>query len=325
MSRYKIVFTDYYYPNNDKELEILNKLGEVEIVDCTKIKDGGIKEENQVIAYAQDADAVIVQFATISKKVINHLNKCRIISRYAIGVDNIDVDEAKKKGIVVSNVPDYCIEEVSDTAIAHMLNCLRKVSLSNNLIHNLAWSYDKIKPIHRLSNLTVGLIAFGNIGRRVAEKLRPFNCKLLAYDPYFMNGDLYSWIAFVTLKDLLSESDIVSIHAPLNKKTHHLIDREKISWMKDGAIIVNTSMGEVVDENALAQAFIRGKVSMAGLDVLDHQDSDYSKSVLVKYPENVIITPHMGWYSEEAIVELQTKTALNVYEFFKNGRPLYLV
>jgi D-3-phosphoglycerate dehydrogenase len=182
MSRYKIVFTDYYYPHNNREVEILNKLGDVEIVDCVKIKHNGIKDEDQVIAYTQDADAIIVQFAAISKKVIDHLNKCRIISRYAIGVDNIDVDAAKKKGIVVSNLPDYCIEEVSDTTIAHILNCLRKVSLANKFLHNLTWSYEKIKPIHRLSNLTVGLIAFGKIAKRVAEKLKPFNCKLVAYE-----------------------------------------------------------------------------------------------------------------------------------------------
>lgn len=225
MSEYKIIFTDYYYPNNDKEIEILKGLGDVEIVDCTKIKKGGIKEEDEIIKYIEDADAIICQFANISKKVIQNLKKCRIISRYAIGVDNIDVEEAKKKGIVVSNVPDYCIEEVSDSAIAHILNCVRKISFTNKLFYNKLWSYEKIKPICRFSNQTLGLIAFGNIARRVAEKLRPFNLKILTYDPYFKDDDNeYNWVEFVSLKELLTKSDIISVHAPHNKETHHLIN-----------------------------------------------------------------------------------------------------
>jgi len=302
MAKYKIVFTDYYYPNNNMEVKILKQLGDVEIVDCTKIKKGGIKEEGKIIEYAKDADAIILQFAKISKKVLNHLEKCRIISRYAIGVDNIDVEKAKKRGIVISNVPDYCIEEVSDSAIAHIFNCIRKISFTNKLFCNKLWSYEKIKPICRLSGQTLGLVAFGNIARRVAEKLRPFNLKILTYDPYFKDDEnKYNWVEFVNLKELLSKSDI------------------------KGIIIINTPRGGLIDENALEEAIKNEKVSMAGLDVLEYQDNEYHKSVLSKYPDNIIITPHIGWYSEEAIVDLQKKTALNVYEMLKNGKPLYSV
>jgi D-3-phosphoglycerate dehydrogenase len=326
MARYKIVFTDYYYPNNNMEVKILKQLGDVEIVDCTKIEKGGIKEEDKIIEYAKDADAIILQFAKISKKVLNHLEKCRIISRYAIGVDNIDIEEAKKRGIVVSNVPDYCIEEVSDSAIAHIFNCVRKISFTNKLLCNKLWSYEKIKPIYRFSGQTLGLIAFGNIARRVAEKLRPFNLKILTYDPYFKDDDnKYNWVEFVSLKELLSKSDIISVHAPHNKETHHLINKDTIAFMKNGIVIINTSRGGLIDENALEEAIKNGKVSMAGLDVLEYQDNEYHKSVLLKHPDNVIITPHIGWYSEEAIVDLQKKTALNVYEMLKNGKPLYSV
>jgi len=326
MAKYKIVFTDYFYPNNDKEVEILKQLGDVEIVDCTKIEKGGIKEEDKVIKYTKDADAIILQFANISKKVIDHLKKCRIISRYAIGVDTIDVEEAKKRGIIVSNVPDYCIEEVSDSAIAHIFNCIRKISFANNLFHNKLWSYEKIKPMYRFSDQTLGLIAFGNIGRRVAEKLKPFNLRILAYDPYFKDKEnKYNWVKFVTLEEILSESDIISIHAPLNKETHHLINNNTISLMKDGVVIINTSRGGLIDENALEEGIKNKKVSMAGLDVLEYQDEEYYKSVLLKYPERVIITPHISWYSEGAIFDLQRKAALNVYEMLKNGKPIYSV
>ncbi|GAH48956.1 unnamed protein product, partial [marine sediment metagenome] len=234
MAKYKIVFTDYYYPNNNMEVKILKQLGDVEIVDCTKIEKGGIKEEDKIIEHAKDADAIILQFAKISKKVLDHLEKCRIISRYAIGVDNIDVEEAKKRGIVVSNVPDYCIEEVSDSTIAHIFNCVKKTSFANKLFCNKLWSYEKIKPIYRFSGQTLGLIAFGNIARRVAEKLRPFNLKILTYDPYFKDdNNEYNWVEFVSLKELLSKSDIISVHAPHNKETHHLINKDTIAFMKN--------------------------------------------------------------------------------------------
>jgi len=326
MAKYKIVFTDYYYPNNNMEVKILKQLGDVEIVDCTKIEKGGIKGEDKIIEYVKDADAIILQFAKISKKVLDRLEKCRIISRYAIGVDNIDVKEAKKRGIVVSNVPDYCIEEVSDSAIAHIFNCVKKISFANKLFRNKLWIHQKIKPMYRFSGQTLGLIAFGNIARRVAEKLRSFNLKILTYDPYFKDDNHeYNWVEFVSLKELLSKSDIISVHAPHNKETHHLINKDTIAFMKNGVVIVNTSRGGLIDENDLEEAIKNGKVSMAGLDVLEYQDNEYYKSILLKHADRVIITPHISWYSEESIVDLQRKTALNVYEMLKNGKPLYSV
>ncbi len=325
MAMYKIVFTDYYYPNNETEIQILRQLGDVEIVDCTKIEIGGVKDDHKLIPYVHDADALIVQFAAMTKSLIEKLNKCRIIARYAIGVDNIDVAAAKSKGITVSNVPDYCIEEVSDTAIAHMFNCIRKVSLANMLLYKNEWSYDRIKPIHRISAQTVGLIAFGNIARRTAEKLRTFGVRLLVHDPYFTDKKQYDWIQFVPLKDLLSQADVVSIHCPLTAETHHLMDSEKFDWMKHGAILVNSSRGGLIDETALLSALKNNIIAMAGLDVLDCQDAEYAQSALLSFPDRVVITPHMGWYSEEAIADLQSKTARNVYEMLKHGKPLYEV
>lgn len=281
MASYKIVFTDYYYPNNTAEIDILKRLGNIEIVDCTKLFPGGIKEEDKLLEYIADADAIIVQFAKISRKVIEGMKKCKIISRYAIGVDNIDLKAAQEKGIVVSNIPDYCIEEVSDTAIAHIFNCIRKVTQANNLLHESKWAYEKIKPLHRFSSYKVGLLAFGNIARRVAEKLQPWGGTLLAYDPFFKDQEKYPWVKFVSLEELLNQSDIVSIHTPLNEATHHLINREKLALMKNGAILVNTSRGGLIDEVALAESIEAGKIAAAGLDVLEYLDEDYSKSIQI--------------------------------------------
>jgi D-3-phosphoglycerate dehydrogenase len=325
MASHKIVFTDYYYPDNDTERNILEQLDDVEIVDCMKIKEGGIKEEEGVLEYAADADALIVQFARISARVIEGLNNCRIISRYAIGVDNIDVPAAKAKGIVVANVPDYCIEEVSDTAIAHMQNCLRKVSLANDLLHRGQWAYERIRPLHRFSTLTVGLIAFGHIARRVAEKLKPYGNRIVAFDPYFQDRRRYGWVEFLPLEDVLSQADILSVHAPLNEETRHLIDRDQFRRMKKGVILVNTSRGGLISEEALIDALENGTIALAGLDVLDCPDTEYGQSALLRFPDRVFITPHFGWYSEESIKDLKRRTALNVYEMLTKGQPLYSV
>jgi len=325
---FKVVFTDYYYPNNDQEIKILNQLEDVQIIDCTKIKKGGFKKEKDFIDYVKDADAIIVQAAKISKKIIEKLTKCKIICRYAIGVDNIDVEEAKKRNIIVANVPDYCIEEVSNTAIALLFYCLRKIGIANHSLRKNMWSYNEIYPIHRLSTLTLGLIAFGNIAKRVAEKMRPFGCEIISYDPYFHDGlNKYSWVKFVSLKKLLNLSDIISLHAPLTKETFHLINKEAIECMKNGSIIVNTARGGLIDEKSLVYGIETGKISLAGLDAtsLDNTKEKYRESLLSKYPKKIFVTPHMAWHSEESIEELQKKVALNVYSCLKNGNPLYKV
>ena len=325
MSAYKVLFSDYYYPDIHQELEILGRLPDVKIIDGTKIVSGGIKDEDTLLRYVEDVDALIVQFAPVTGKVIEGMKKCRIISRYAIGVDTIDVDVAHEKGIVVANVPDYCIEEVSDTAIAHMMNCVRKVSFAQQLLFRGDFNYEKVKPIHRFASLTVGLIALGNIARRVAEKLQPFGNKILAYDPYIKDKDQFPWVDFYPLEEMLPQVDILSIHAPLNKETHHLINRERLALLKNGAIVVNTSRGGLLDERALLDAIKEGRVAAAGLDVLEYPDEEYDQSVLLQERDKVVINPHMGWYSEEAIQDLQRKVALNVYHMLKDGEPLYKV
>jgi len=325
MARYKIVFTDYYYPDIAKEIAILQRLGDVEIVDCTKIAPGGIRVEARIIELASEADALIVQFARITRSVIAGLRRCRVIARYAIGVDTIDVEAAREKGIAVANVPDYCIEEVSDAALAHILNCARKVTLSNNLLRAGEWAFDRVRPIRRFKTLTIGLVGFGHIARRLAEKLAPFGNRIVAYDPFVERGSVDARVELLPLEELLRGSDVVSIHVPLTAQTRRLIDRRMLALLRPGAILVNTSRGAVVDEGALADALRSGRIAAAGLDVLDCSDEAYPQSPLAAFPAQVLITPHIGWYSEESIAELQQKTALNVFEALANGKPLYQV
>ncbi|HCG63742.1 MAG TPA: hydroxyacid dehydrogenase [Sphaerochaeta sp.] len=319
----KIVFTDYYYPDNKIERELLSQLDNIEIVDLTQLVPGGIKTEELLIPHVKDADALIIQFADISPAVINAMENCKIIVRYAIGVDNIAIDAAKAKGITVSNVPDYCVEEVSDTAVAHTLNLFRAISKANSLVRSNDWSLDKIRPLKRLSESTIGLVAFGNIARRTAEKFRGFTSHIVAYDPYFTDQDAFPWVDFVSLDELLSVSDVVSIHAPLTSATRHLIGERELGLMKPSAILVNTSRGGLIDENALIAVLEQHRIAGVGLDVLDVPDSEYAKSSLAKLSGNIIITPHLGWYSEASIVELKKKVALNIVERVKNGKALY--
>jgi len=323
---YKIIFTDYYFPNIDKEINQLKKLGEVEIIDCNEIANGEVASEEQLLEHlerynALNADAVLVNHAVITSKFISRLTNCQVILRYGIGVDNVDVEFAQKKRIKVVNVPDYCIEEVAENAITLMLATTRKIYLQNKLLRNQKFNYDRVKPVRRFSELTVGLIAFGNIGRKVAEKLKGFKSKILAFDPYFHQEEQYDWVEFVKLEQLLKQSDVISIHAPLNDQTHRMINEESISAMKEGVFIVNTSRGGLIDENALLEGLKIGKIGGAGLDILDYKDeNDYYKSSLMDL-DNVLITPHTSWYSEEAIYDLQVKAGNSVYQvLLKNSQ-----
>jgi len=323
---YKIIFTDYYFPNISKEVNQLKKLGKVEIIDCNDLIRGEVASEDQLLDHLQkckamDADAVLVNHAMVTSKFISQLTNCQVILRYGIGVDNIDVKAAQKRGIKVANIPDYCIEEVAENAITLILTTVRKIFLQNKLLRNHQFNYDQIKPIRRFSELTVGLLAFGNIAKKVSEKLKNFKAKIIAYDPYFNQEDSFDWVEFVNLDQLFKRSDVLSIHAPLNKETHHIINEGAIEIMKTGVYIINTSRGGLIDENALYNGLISGKIAWASLDVLDYKDeNDYYLSNLMNL-DNVFITPHTSWYSEEAIYDLQVKAGNTVYqELSKNKK-----
>jgi len=323
MNKIKIVISDYYYPNLDSEYRVFERLGdEIELVDCTKIMSGGAKTPEQLIPYVKDADALIVQFARISADVIKAMERCKVIARYAIGVDTIDINAATEKGIYVANVPDYCIEEVADTAIAHMLNALRKITSSRDLVLNGSFSMDAIRPVKRISDLTLCLLGFGNISRNVALKMKGFFKRIVAFDPYLKNTADYPFVEFLPVESALPAADVVSIHVPLNDSTRNMISREMLGLMKDGVVIVNTSRGGVIDEAALMEALETRKVGYCGLDVLTTED--FANSPFLRHP-HVCITPHIGWNSEGAMAELQRKTAENVVGALLEGKPAYCV
>jgi len=316
---YKVVITDYYYPTLEQEKKVF-KNTDIQIYDC----NGKCKTENDVIKYARDADAIITQFVRITKHILDNLLYCKIIVRYAVGLDTIDIEAATEKRIMIANVPDANINEVAEHTLALTLAILRKVKLMDLEAHRGIWSYEGAVPIYRVSKLTLGLIGFGKIGRIVAHKSTALGFKKVqVFDPYFKEIDRYPNFEFVPLENLLSTSDIISIHVPLTEETRDLINAETIELMKNGSYIINTSRGSIIREKDLIEALDNKKVAGACLDVLE-DERNVRDSPLLGY-ENVIITPHMAWYSTDSIKEVQRKAAEQVKQALLEGRPNYWV
>jgi len=316
---YKVVVTDYYYPNLDEERKVFKDSG-IEIIDCK----GKCKSEEDVIKYTKNADAIITQFVPITKNIIDNLNQCKIIVRYAIGLDNIDINEATRKKIMVANVPDYCIEEVSNQALTLMLVILKKLTIADMEVRKGHWSYQNTKPLYRLSNMNLGIIAFGRIAREFAKKANILGFKnIFIYDPYFKDIQKFPNYKFTSLNYLLENSNVISIHAPATKDTKHLIDKDTIKLMKKGVYLINTSRGDLVNESDLLDALKENKFSGVGLDVLSREEIMMDNPILEF--GNVVITPHMGWYSVDSIKELQRKVAEQVKKGLILKNPDYCV
>ncbi|AIY06657.1 dehydrogenase [Planococcus sp. PAMC 21323] len=317
MSQFKVVVTDYEYSTFAPEEEVLSKLGiELEFAQC--------KTEDEVIEACKDADALINQYAPISRNVIEKLEKCKVISRYGVGFNTIDVDAATEKGIIVSNVTDYCLDEVSNHAIALILSNARKVTQLNNAVKRGNWDFKVAVPIYRLKGRTLGLVGFGNIPQLVAKKVQTFDLNVITYDP-FVSEELAASrnVELVSLEELCRHSDYISIHVPLNEHTEKMISYEQFSKMKKEVFIINTARGPIIDEQALIKALQEGQIAGAGLDVFETEPVEPDNPLLKM--DNVIINPHSAFYSVEAETELKRKTAENVADVLSGYYPTYLV
>ncbi|MBU8879893.1 C-terminal binding protein [Bacillus sp. FJAT-29790] len=314
---FKVLLTDYEFEHLTYEEKIFN---EADIkVDFVKAQ---CKTEEEVIEYAKDAHAILNQYAPISRRVIESLENCKVISRYGVGVNTIDLDSAQEKGITVANVPDYGMEEVSNHALALLLSWARKVTLLNNQVKQGNWDFKAGVPIHRFNEQTVGVLGFGRIPRRFIEKVKPLGFKTAAYDPFVSAEEMKEvGVVKMELDEIIRISDFLSVHVPLVKDTFHLINEERLSQMKKNAVIINTARGPIIDEAALADALSKGMIAGAAIDVAEEEPIN-SSSPLLKM-ENVIITPHSAWYSEEAMVELRKKAALNIVQVLSGEKTPY--
>lgn len=314
----KVVITDHEYPNLTYEKKVLAHDGlEVEIYQC--------KTEDEVIDACRDADGIINLYAPISRRVIESLEKCKIITRYGVGVDTIDLEAATEHGICIGNVPDYGINEVSDHALALILTLLRKINSANETVKSNVWDVNTTKPIRRLNTLTIGLVGFGNIPRALAQKVKVLGMRVIVSDPFLPQAVAdENEIELVTLDELSAQADVISVHAPLLPSTRGMIGKKQFDLMKKGVYLVNTARGPVVNEAALIEALEQGIVAGAGLDVVENEPIDRNHPFLSM--DNVILTPHMAGYSEESAEEMRSKTALGIVDVLVYGQyPKYLV
>jgi D-3-phosphoglycerate dehydrogenase / 2-oxoglutarate reductase len=277
---------------------------------------------DDIVAVAKDADAVLVTYAKLTRDVLMQLTRCRAIGRFGLGVDNIDLPTAKEKGIAVNYVPDYCIREVSDHAMALLLALIRKIPLSNKLVQSGRWEMPAVVPIRRIEGTVLGLIGFGHIPRLVAPKAQAFGMRVISYDP-FAKPDVFkaAGVEGVDLDTLLKTSDYVSVHAPLLLATRGMLNAAAFSKMKKGAYVVNTARGPLIDEPDLIAALDSGQVGGAGLDVVAAEPLAKDSPLLGR--DNVIISPHTAFYSIEALNELQTKCATDVARVLSGEKAVY--
>ncbi len=312
--RPKVVITDCDHPSVEIERAILGEIDpELILAHCNT--------EDEVIKVAQDADGIINQYAPITRRVIEALKRCKVIARYGVGVDNIDIEAATEYGIIVANVPDYCIDEVSTHTMALILSCARGITLLDSKIRKKKWDFTLAKPLFRTKGKTLGLFGLGKIARAVAQKASGFGFKIIAYDPYIskVNGE----IKLVKFLQLLSDSDFISIHAPLTDKTRHSFGESELKTMKKTAYLINTARGPIIDERNLYVALKERWIAGAALDVMEKEPPDWEN--LLPKLNNLIITPHISFYSEESYVELKTKTTKAVLSVLKGGLPRAMV
>ena len=277
--------------------------------------------EADLILQCKGANIVLNQYAPFTPKVFSALKPdLRQVVRYGVEVNNIDLDAASAHGVQVCNVPDYGVQEVSNHALALILAHERKIDLMNARTKSGAWDYSLAIPIHRMSELTVGIVGFGRIGSALAHKLRPLGCRVVGYDPaYGPSSPEMQDAQWVPFDQVVSESDFVSIHCPLTTQTRNMFDRAVLGRMKSTAIIVNTARGGIIDEVALADALRRGALAGAALDVLKSEPLPADSPLRIL--DNCLLTPHMAWYSEEAGLELKRKVAEEAVRF-ANGEPV---
>jgi len=314
---FKVVVTDYVFPHLEVERQVLGRVG-AELVALQAHR------EEELLEAVADADALLVCFAPVTARVVEAARRCRVIARYGIGVDNVDVRTATARGIVVTNVPDYCVEEVSDHTLALLLACARRVVWLDRKVRAGRWDARDAVPIRRLSGQTLGLVGFGKIPRLVARKAQAFGLRVLAFDPYVDPAVMREHgVEAVGLRALLERSDYVSVHAPLTPQTEGLVDEATLRWMKPTAYLLNTARGRIVKEGALVRALERGWIAGAALDVLPTEPPPKDHRLLRL--ENVILTPHVAFYSGESLQELQRKAAEEVARVLTGQAPRYPV
>ncbi|MFO7958925.1 MAG: C-terminal binding protein [Candidatus Brocadiia bacterium] len=313
MSDFTVVLLEHGYSTDQYEREIIEGAGG-EFINAEELP------RDRALELCRSADGILVRRTVVTAEMRRSFERCRVIVRYGVGADNVDTRAATEQGIIVGNVPDYCIDEVSTHALALLLCCVRDVVDTHGKMRAGDWDVRRPAPIHRMEGRTLGLIGLGQIGRAVARKASGWGLRLLASDPYVDEAVAEELgVELRELHDLCREADYVSLHVPLLPETHHLIGTRELSLMKRDTILVNTCRGPVVDTDALVRALDEGEIAGAALDVFE-QEPPPADSPLRSHP-SIVLTDHMAWYSEESQVELQRSAAGSIVTVCTGGLP----
>jgi D-3-phosphoglycerate dehydrogenase len=310
--RFKVVITDQVFPGIDIETRLLAGIGA-----SLQAADGTPEDAARL---GGDADALLNTYLPITDDLLAQLPACKIVARYGIGVDNVDLAAAARRGVIVTNVPDYSVEEVAVHALGLLLSLVRRLPEASRLVAGGGWGLDGLRPIRRLSTQRVGLVGFGRIARQLAGYVTALGAEVVVHDPFIQAGPGIP--ALVTLDDLLAGCDVVSLHAPLTPRTRGLIGAAELAAMKPGAALINTARGALVDIDALIEALRAGRIRAAALDVLDREPP--AGRLPADLP-NLLVTPHMAYYSEESIAESQRKAATQIIKVLTGDKPDYPV
>jgi D-3-phosphoglycerate dehydrogenase len=315
---FKVLVTDFVWPSTAPEREVLAQIG-AEIIEAPD------PSEETLASLAADVDGIMTCFAQVTPKVVQAATRCVVISRYGVGVDNIAVDIATQEGIVVTYLPDYCVDEVSDHVMALLLAWNRQIGFYDGVAKQGQWSgVTSPVPLIRLRGHQLGIIGLGRIGRAVADKARAFGLELLGFDPYLpADAPLPAGIWRVDLATLLAESDYLTVHTPLNEETRGLIGVEEFARMKETAFIINCARGPIIDEAALCEALRERRIGGAGLDVME-QAAPPADHPLFRL-ENVLVTPHVAFLSRQSVHELEVRTAKATVDVLAGKMPEFLI
>lgn len=312
---FKVVFTDYNFSSIDIERQVLSEL------DCD-IVELQTKDEQTLITQCYDADGLIVQYAPITSRVIEATTNAKVISRYGVGVDIIDIEAATNKKILVCNVPDYCMDEMADHTLALILALGRKIVPLAQSVEDRKWDAIGVsKPLYSFKNQTLGLVGFGKIPQNLYPKALNLFSKILVYDPYLKKDtrDKYN-LTSVSFHEMVRTCDYISIHCPLIEETYHMFSESQFQLMKPNTYLINTSRGPIVDTKALYLALRNGHLAGAALDVLEEEPPGMECELIML--DSVIITPHAAFYSESSLRDLKYKTALNVVKVLGGEKPI---
>lgn len=308
--QFRVLMTDRAWPDSDIERTILTDAG-AELIEATAT------DETTLAELAKDMDAIGTTWARVTERVIRSCTKCRIVARFGIGLDNIDVQVATERGIPVTNCPDYCVSEVSDHTLGLLLACARRIGFFHWRTKQGEYNLGAATTMRRLSSQTVGLIGLGHTARELVPKLRAIGFKVIAHT---RSGNSHGAdCQMVTLEELLTQSDFVSLHAPLTPETHHLMNTKHLRLMKQTAYLINTSRGGLIDASALWNAIHTNNLAGAALDVFEPEPPDLNLPLYCD--ERVIVTPHAAFVSAESLERLRRQSTNQIAQALRGQRP----